>query len=145
MPLFGRVCASKITCQSLWLQIVVVKTTIETTGNTDICLNFLIHYRGICSKAPCYCIVMEFCLQGALYDVLRHKDQSILPPQVVSWSRQIASGMQFLHSHRIIHRDLKSPKYVEFTYKTSDSFVSYKISLWFVQTADIAQLLLINK
>ena len=96
----------------------VVKTTIETTGNTDICLNFLIHYRGICSKPPCYCIVMEFCLQGALYDVLRHKDQSILPPQVVSWSRQIASGMQFLHSHRIIHRDLKSPKYVEFTYKT---------------------------
>jgi len=83
----------------------------------------LVSCRGICSKAPCYCIIMEFCRQGALYDVLRKRDQNVLPPQVVGWSRQIASGMQFLHSHHIIHRDLKSPKsvstypvYIIFTY-----------------------------
>ena len=52
-------------------------------------------YTNYCGH---YCIIMEYCRQGALYDVLRYKDHNILPPQVVGWSRQIANGMQFLHS-----------------------------------------------
>ena len=124
-------------------QIIVVTTTIESNRKTCMYFNFLFHYRGTCSKAPCYCIIMEYCRQGALYDVLRYKDHNILPPQVVGWSRQIASRMQFLHSHPIIHRDLKSPKYVMFTCKTPDSLsVKY---LWFKPSADTAWLLLINK
>ena len=27
--------------------------------------------RGVCTQAPCYCILMEFCAQGQLYEVLR--------------------------------------------------------------------------
>jgi len=92
-------------------KIFVVMTIVDQQEDQFLCVVISSSVnRGICSKAPCYCIVMEFCRQGALYDVLRCKDQTILPPQVVSWSRQIAKGMQFLHSHRIIHRDLKSPK-----------------------------------
>jgi PREDICTED: similar to mitogen-activated protein kinase kinase kinase len=49
---------------------------------------------------------MEYCPNGQLYDILkRHKVPPIL---VVEWSRQIASGMNYLHSKKIIHRDLKS-------------------------------------
>ena len=55
---------------------------------------------------------MEYCAGGTLYDHIHSEElnSEILPPQVVAWARQIASGMQYLHSKKIIHRDLKSLK-----------------------------------
>lgn len=70
----------------------------------------IVKFKGVCTQPPCYCIVMEFCADGTLYDVLKKQDNSVTPTKVVSWSKQIASGMHYLHSHKIIHRDLKSPK-----------------------------------
>ena len=54
---------------------------------------------------------MEYCPYGQLYEVLRD-GKEIPPALVLDWSKQICSGMNYLHSHKIIHRDLKSPKYV---------------------------------
>jgi len=65
--------------------------------------------RGVCTQAPCYCIVMEYCPNGQLYDVL-HNNRVLSPAMLVSWAQQIAAGMSYVHSHKIIHRDLKSPK-----------------------------------
>lgn len=66
-------------------------------------------YRGVCTQAPVFCIVMEYCPYGPLHEIL--KEEHIVPPiRLVTWSKQIAQGMQYLHSHKIIHRDLKSPK-----------------------------------
>jgi len=65
--------------------------------------------RGVCTQEPCYCIVMEYCANGQLYEVLRTKP-TLSPSLLVSWVQQIASGMSYVHSHKIIHRDLKSPK-----------------------------------
>ncbi|XP_067003401.2 mitogen-activated protein kinase kinase kinase 13-A isoform X2 [Anabrus simplex] len=68
----------------------------------------IVQFKGVCTQAPCYCIVMEYCPYGPLYNLL--KDGEEVPPiRLVSWSKQIASGMHYLHSHKIIHRDLKSP------------------------------------
>lgn len=67
--------------------------------------------RGVCTQAPCYCIVMEYCSYGQLYDHLRN-NPTLSPALLVSWSQQIAAGMSYVHSHKIIHRDLKSPKLV---------------------------------
>lgn len=67
--------------------------------------------RGVCTQAPCYCIVMEYCPYGQLYDVLRDGKQ--LPPSLLcDWAKQMTNGMMYLHAHKIIHRDLKSPKLV---------------------------------
>lgn len=68
----------------------------------------IVAFRGVCMQHPCYCIVMEYCPYGQLYDLLKNGRQ-IAPNTAISWSKQIASGMMYLHSHKIIHRDLKSP------------------------------------
>jgi len=52
---------------------------------------------------------MEYCPNGQLYEVLRG-GKEIPPAQLLVWSKQIASGMEYLHAHKVIHRDLKSPK-----------------------------------
>lgn len=54
---------------------------------------------------------MEYCAQGQLYEVLR-AGRKVTPRMLVDWASGIASGMNYLHLHKIIHRDLKSPKYV---------------------------------
>ncbi|KAK0177597.1 hypothetical protein PV328_001634 [Microctonus aethiopoides] len=68
----------------------------------------IVKFRGVCTQAPCYCIIMEYCPYGPLYDFLRAGEQ-ISPQRLVNWSKDIAHGMTYLHSHKIIHRDLKSP------------------------------------
>lgn len=68
----------------------------------------IVQFKGVCTQAPCYCIIMEYCPHGPLYNLL--KDGEEVPPvRLVNWAKQIASGMHYLHSHKIIHRDLKSP------------------------------------
>ncbi|XP_071112201.1 mitogen-activated protein kinase kinase kinase 13-B-like [Haliotis cracherodii] len=68
----------------------------------------IIAFKGVCTQAPCYCIIMEYCPYGQLYELLRD-GKEIPPTLILDWTKQIASGMNYLHSHKIIHRDLKSP------------------------------------
>ncbi|XP_012223311.1 mitogen-activated protein kinase kinase kinase 12 isoform X4 [Linepithema humile] len=68
----------------------------------------IVQFKGVCSQPPCFCIIMELCPFGPLYDLLR-AGEPVPPARLVSWSKQIAAGMGYLHAHKIIHRDLKSP------------------------------------
>ncbi|KAL5269723.1 hypothetical protein ACHWQZ_G003252 [Mnemiopsis leidyi] len=62
---------------------------------------------GVCIRPPQkLCLVLEFAYGGSLYDVLK---QFGLPANViVNWSKQLANGMAYIHSKKVIHRDLKS-------------------------------------
>lgn len=72
----------------------------------------IVKFQGVCTQAPCYCIIMEYCPYGPLYNLLR-EGESPSPQQFMIWAKGVAHGMAYLHSHKIIHRDLKSPKYVQ--------------------------------
>ncbi|KAJ0005777.1 hypothetical protein NQD34_015671 [Periophthalmus magnuspinnatus] len=90
----------------------------------------IISFKGVCTQAPCYCIIMEYCAQGQLYEVLR-AGRKVTPRLLVDWASGIASGMNYLHLHKIIHRDLKSPNVLvtqNDTIKISDFGTSKELS-----------------
>ncbi|KAG7464156.1 hypothetical protein MATL_G00184330 [Megalops atlanticus] len=90
----------------------------------------IIGFKGVCTQAPCYCIIMEYCAQGQLYEVLR-AGRRVAPRLLVDWASGIASGMNYLHLHKIIHRDLKSPNVLvthNDTVKISDFGTSKELS-----------------
>ncbi|XP_060535359.1 mitogen-activated protein kinase kinase kinase 13 isoform X2 [Cylas formicarius] len=69
----------------------------------------IVKFKGVCTQEPCFCIVMEFCPYGSLFNLLKNQKNVVTINRVVTWAKQIASGMHYLHMHKIIHRDLKSP------------------------------------
>ncbi|XP_077304567.1 mitogen-activated protein kinase kinase kinase 13 [Lithobates pipiens] len=90
----------------------------------------VIAFKGVCTQAPCYCLIMEYCAHGQLYEVLR-AGRKVTPRLLVDWSTGIASGMNYLHLHKIIHRDLKSPNVLVThtdTVKISDFGTSKELS-----------------
>ena len=74
---------------------------------------------------------MEYCSRGQLYEVLR-TNPTLSPPLLVSWAQQIAAGMCYVHSHKIIHRDLKSPKLAFCTLNTNVNNVNSDTTKWTV-------------
>eukprot|EP00826_Nyctotherus_ovalis_P013579 TRINITY_DN1369_c0_g1_i5.p1 TRINITY_DN1369_c0_g1~~TRINITY_DN1369_c0_g1_i5.p1 ORF type:complete len:312 (-),score=98.09 TRINITY_DN1369_c0_g1_i5:47-982(-) len=62
-----------------------------------------------CSR--CLCIVMDFADGGDLYTKInqRKKLGKLFPEeQVINWFLQMALALKHIHSHRILHRDLKT-------------------------------------
>lgn len=67
---------------------------------------------GACRKPPHVCLVMEYAEGGSLYNFLHSRPKvRYSVGHAISWARQTAEGVAYLHSMRpiMIHRDLKPP------------------------------------
>ncbi|XP_022244311.1 STE20-like serine/threonine-protein kinase isoform X2 [Limulus polyphemus] len=54
-------------------------------------------------------IIMGYCEGGDLYSLIRKRKGSLFDEsQVAQWSIQICMALQYLHDHKILHRDLKT-------------------------------------
>lgn len=68
----------------------------------------VVQFIGVCNEPPYFCIIMEYCSHGSLHDHLKN-GRALNPTRLSQWSQHVAEGMNYLHTNRIIHRDLKSP------------------------------------
>ena len=77
----------------------------------------LVLFMGVSQTKHELCIVTEYCEGGSLFELLHQKRGiRISLKQKLKMAKDIAIGMQFLHTAEppIIHRDLKSLKFVFF-------------------------------
>ena len=75
--------------------------------------DFFLRYLDQEMQADYYFLVMEYCPDGDLRKQISRKknlNQKFDTLQVVDWSLQIASALEFCHDRQVIHRDVKVPK-----------------------------------
>ena len=69
----------------------------------------IIRYLGYVASAPTYCLVLEYCEGGDLYETLRSRSGGTPPGFTMRVGSGIAAALAYLHGLRVMHRDLKSP------------------------------------
>ncbi|XP_033109108.1 mitogen-activated protein kinase kinase kinase 20-like [Anneissia japonica] len=71
----------------------------------------IVKFYGAVIQSPNFCIVTEYAEEGSLYDYLSNPCNTLDFTQILTWSRHMALGMNYLHAEapvKVIHRDLKS-------------------------------------
>ena len=69
--------------------------------------DFIVQLRGVCTRAPNFCLVMELMPKGSLDQLL--KTSTDLPSVVLlRIGLDVIHGLCQLHERNILHRDLKS-------------------------------------
>ena len=68
----------------------------------------IISFYAIAFNYPDMFIVTEFAEKGSLFNYLHKEKQVPTVNQSLAWALEVAQGMEHLHNHDIIHRDLKS-------------------------------------
>jgi len=87
-------------------EMILIKREVDTLK--DIRHPNIVQFYGICKQDDSLLLVQEFIACGELYKLLKDTKIDIDWRWKVSMAKDSASGMSYLHSKNIIHRDLKS-------------------------------------
>ncbi|XP_071960573.1 mitogen-activated protein kinase kinase kinase 20-like [Antedon mediterranea] len=71
----------------------------------------IVKFYGAVIQPPNFCIVTEYAEEGSLYEYISNQCNTLDFTQILTWSRHMALGMNYLHKEapvKVIHRDLKS-------------------------------------
>jgi len=69
---------------------------------------FIVGYKGSFEKDNHIWIVMEYCGAGSLCDLMAISEKTLKEEQIASVMKMALMGLQYLHSCKKIHRDIKS-------------------------------------
>ncbi|XP_067650427.1 mitogen-activated protein kinase kinase kinase zak-1-like [Haliotis asinina] len=75
----------------------------------------IIQFYGAVTTDPNVCLVTEYAPNGSLYAYLTNPENQLDFQQILTWAKEIATGMHYLHCEapvKVIHRDLKSKNVV---------------------------------
>jgi len=70
--------------------------------------NNIVEYHGCYIKDNTLLIVMEFCEGGSALDILNICKRTFSEDEIAAIIAHMVKGLLYLHSHRILHRDLKA-------------------------------------
>ena len=88
-------------------------------------------YMGTTIDENNYYMITEYLPKGSLYEYLHHKRKKLTEKQKIKIALQIAIAIQYIHSRKILHCDLKSSNVLldeNFKIKLSDFGLSYFMS-----------------
>lgn len=67
----------------------------------------IVNTHGFVISPPYVSVCMELC-QASLYDLLYKSEEQLTLGQARNMAQDIATGVAYMHSHSVLHRDLKS-------------------------------------
>ncbi|KAJ8534176.1 hypothetical protein K7X08_007500 [Anisodus acutangulus] len=70
---------------------------------------YILEYKDAwVDKGSCICIVSNYCEDGAMAEIIRRSRGAFLPEEkLCKWMTQLLLALEYLHSNRVHHRDLK--------------------------------------
>uniref|UniRef100_A0A0D9WIR4 Protein kinase domain-containing protein n=1 Tax=Leersia perrieri TaxID=77586 RepID=A0A0D9WIR4_9ORYZ len=87
---------------------------LEKQFTAEVTILARLHHRnvikliGACNAPPVFCVITEFLCGGSLRAFLRKLQQKRLPlEKIICIALDIAHGLEYIHSQRVIHRDVK--------------------------------------
>jgi len=70
--------------------------------------SFIVAYKGAFEKDNNIWIVMEYCGAGSVCDLMAICEKTLNEEQIATVMRMSLHGLEYLHDHKKIHRDIKS-------------------------------------
>uniref|UniRef100_A0A0E0L4Q6 Protein kinase domain-containing protein n=1 Tax=Oryza punctata TaxID=4537 RepID=A0A0E0L4Q6_ORYPU len=87
---------------------------LEKQFTAEVTILARLHHRnvikliGACNAPPVFCVITEFLCGGSLRAFLRKLQRQKLPlEKIICIALDIAHGLEYIHSQRVIHRDVK--------------------------------------
>lgn len=68
----------------------------------------IVKYFGSYSKDNNLWIVMEYCIAGSMADIMQITKKRFNENEIASILQSVLKGLDYLHSHKKIHRDIKA-------------------------------------
>jgi len=84
-----------------------LQNEIDILKATTNCAN-VVKYYGSYLKENYLMIVMEYCDGGSVLDVMQVSNRAMTEQQIASICLHALKGLHYMHSHKILHRDIKA-------------------------------------
>ncbi|KAI8441162.1 hypothetical protein MSG28_009402 [Choristoneura fumiferana] len=94
---------------ALWATVLEMYGNLAAWSNANLTyLTYFVLHLGGGNDAKKKKMLLEYCDGGALDSVMSELEKGLSERQIAYVCREMTRGLEFLHSRRVIHRDLKA-------------------------------------